>query len=293
MTLSSTDGTSTPFASVPAAVPTAAGARPLEGKRIVIVGGTTGLGLSAATACLKAGARLVLVGRDEESCDEAKEAFGAPTVVLCGDATLAETSEAAVTAAIEAHGGLDGLYHVAGGSGRRHGDGPLHELTNDGWDRTLALNLNSVMYSNRAAVRQFLSQRSAGSILNMGSVLGFAPSPKFFSTHAYAAAKAAIEGFSMSIASYYAPKNIRVNVLAPALVQTPMSRRAMTDERIQSFVASKQPLDGGRVGVPSDLDAAALFFLGDGSRFCTGQVLAVDGGWCLSDGQWQTGEEGA
>src|SRR5207249_5239487 len=104
----------------------------------------------------------------------------------------------------------------AGGSGRKHGDGPLHELTDDGWRATLDLNLTSLMLSNRAAVRQFLSQRTGGAILNMGSVLGWSPSPRHFATHAYAAAKAAVIGFSKSIAAHYAPQDIRVNVIAPA-----------------------------------------------------------------------------
>src|SRR5205807_6594468 len=118
-----------------------------------------------------------------------------------------------------------------------------------------------------------------GSILNMGSVLGFSPSPQFFSTHAYATAKAAIIGLTKSAASYYASKNIRFNVLAPALVATPMSARAQQDEGILDFIASKQPLDGGRIGKSSDFDAAAVYFLSEDSKFATGQVLAVDGGW--------------
>src|SRR5213076_1557961 len=115
-------------------------------------------------------------------------------------------------------GAFDGLYHVAGGSGRRHGDGPLHELTDEGWAYTLNENLTSMFYSNRAAVQQFLSQGTGGAVLNMGSVLGFSPSPKYFSTHAYATAKAAIIGLTKSAASFYAKQNVRFNVLAPALV---------------------------------------------------------------------------
>jgi NAD(P)-dependent dehydrogenase (short-subunit alcohol dehydrogenase family) len=118
----------------------------------------------------------------------------------------------------------------------------------------------------------------------MGSVLGWSPSPEFFASHAYAAAKAGIVGFSKSIASYYAPHNIRVNVLAPALVETPMSQRAVGDAQIRQFIAAKQPLDGGRVGVPEDCDGAALFLLSRASRFITGQVIAVDGGWTVSEG---------
>jgi NAD(P)-dependent dehydrogenase (short-subunit alcohol dehydrogenase family) len=163
------------------------------------------------------------------------------------------------------------------------GDGPLHELADAGWKATLNLNLTSLFFSNRAAVRQFLAQGTGGSILNISSVLGFSPSPRFFATHAYAAAKSAVFGFTKSIAAYYAPKNIRCNVLAPALTDTPMARRASRDVTIQKFIKRKQPLDGGRIGHTDDLDAAAVYFMSDASRFVTGQVLAVDGGWAVSD----------
>jgi NAD(P)-dependent dehydrogenase (short-subunit alcohol dehydrogenase family) len=119
----------------------------------------------------------------------------------------------------------------------------------------------------------------------MGSVLGWSPSPQFFVTHAYAATKSAIIGFTKSCAAYYAKNDIRFNVLAPALVETPMAQRAAQDETILKFIATKQPLQGGRIGHADDLDAAAIYFLSDGSRFTTGQVLAVDGGWCVSEGQ--------
>ena len=166
------------------------------------------------------------------------------------------------------------------------GDGPLHEITDDGVMATLNLNLASAIYSNRAAVRALMKSGYPGSILNMGSVLGWAPSPRYFATHVYAATKSAIVGFTKSCAGYYASHGIRFNVLAPALVETPMARRAAADETIMNFIKTKQPLDGGRIGIPSDLDAAAVYFMSDGSKFTTGQVLAIDGGWCVSEGQF-------
>lgn len=236
----------------------------LAGKRLVVIGGTTGLGLSAVQALEAAGAQVVAIGRET------------------ADARDPVTAPAAIAECLARFGGLDGLYHVAGGSGRRLGDGPLHEITDDGWNGTLQLNLSSVFYSNRAAVQQFLAQGSGGSILNLGSVLAFSPSPENFSTHAYAAAKSAIIGFSRSIAARYASDNIRVNVLCPGLVETPMAQRAAQDADIQEFIARKQPLDGGRIAQPADLDAAVVYFMSDASRFTTGQVLSVDGGWSVS-----------
>lgn len=251
---------------------------------VVVMGGTTGLGLSAAQALVQNGARIVVCSRSEVNVASALKILGEGAVGVVGDASLSETSEKAVKLAVEVFGRLDALYHVAGGSGRSKGDGPLHEMTDAGLDYTLDLNLRSIVLSNRAAVGQFLQQGTGGCLLNMGSVLGWSPSPEFFASHAYAAAKAGIVGFSKSIASYYAPHNIRVNVLAPALVETPMSQRAVGDAQIRQFIAAKQPLDGGRVGVPEDCDGAALFLLSRASRFITGQVIAVDGGWTVSEG---------
>ncbi|MBX2899256.1 MAG: SDR family oxidoreductase [Cyclobacteriaceae bacterium] len=258
----------------------------LQNKSIVIIGGTTGIGLSAAKAFVREGANVVVVGRSEGSVNEAQHALGKNSIALAGDASVQGTALQAISTCLEKFNSFDGLYHVAGGSGRKFGDGPLHELSLEGWNKTLQLNLTSLMLSNQAAVQTFLNQKTSGTILNMGSVLGFSPSPQHFVTHAYAAAKAAIIGFTKATAAYYAKDNIRINVLAPALVETPMAQRAANDETVLSFIKTKQPLDGGRIGKPEDLDGAAVYFMSDQSRFTTGQVLAVDGGWHVSEGQY-------
>lgn len=258
----------------------------LAGKVIVVIGGTTGLGLSAAQAFVASGARVMVVGRNPATLEQALLACGPAAMGLAGDACDSATAAEAVRRAVAQFGRLDGLYHVAGGSGRKFGDGPLHELSDEGLEATLNLNFKSVVYSNRAALQQFQVQRSPGAILNMASVLAFAPAPKFFSTHAYAAAKAAIIGLTKAAAAYYAPQNIRLNVLAPALVDTPMAQRAVQNDAITRYIRSKQPLDGGRVGLPSDLDAAAVWLLSDQARFATGQVIAIDGGWSVTEGQF-------
>ena len=231
------------------------------------------------------GARIGFCSRSRASVDRALAELGGDKAVGSAlDATETGSVSELIEVTCARFGDLHGLYHVAGGSGRAQGDGPLHELTDEGWDYTLRQNLTTVMHSNRAAVRKFREQGSGGVIVNMGSVLGFSPSPRHFASHAYAATKAAIEGFSKSLAAYYARDNIRVNVVAPALVETPMSERAQEDDEIMSFVRGKQPLDGGRIGLPQDLDGAVLFLLGTGGHYVTGQVLHVDGGWRVTEG---------
>jgi NAD(P)-dependent dehydrogenase (short-subunit alcohol dehydrogenase family) len=253
----------------------------LENKKIVIIGGTRGLGFSAAKAFIAHGAKLIVTSSDSESVEMAQQIFGHNCLAIFSDAIEEKSADDAIAACIKRYGDFDGLYHVAGGSGRKYGDGPLHELTLEGWNKTLELNLTSLMLSNKAAISKLLELNKGGSILNMGSVLGYAPSPEFFATHAYAAAKSAIIGFSKSIAAYYTTHNIRINVIAPGLVETPMSARAVTDEDIVGYIEKKQALDGGRVGQPSDLDGLSTYFMSDLSAFTTGQVVAVDGGWSV------------
>lgn len=260
--------------------------RKIKDRGVVIVGGTKGLGLSAALACVNAGAKVVVSGRDQADVQKAQMTLGDNARVISSDATDPESAPELIDICLGDFGRFDALYHVAGGSGRRMGDGPLHQITDEGWQATFELNLTSSFLSARAACRVMLERKTHGSILLMGSVLGFSPSPEFFATHAYAATKSAVIGFVRSCASYYASSSIRFNVIAPALVQTPMSQRAAEDEQIIEFMQSKQPLEGGRIGQPQDLDGAVLWLLCDESKFVTGQTIVVDGGWSVSEGQY-------
>ena len=258
----------------------------LKNKSLILIGGTSGMGLAAAQAFVAQGAKIVAVGLDEQSCAQARKELGTQARILVGDAVNPQTAVRAIQESVQFNGGFHGLFHVAGGSGRRFGDGPLHELSLEGWHKTFEINLTSMMLSNQAAVRYFLEKKQGGSILNMGSVLGFSPSSPYFSTYAYTAAKSAIIGFSKAIAAHYAADNIRVNVLAPGVFATPMAQRAINDESISAFIKTKQPLGGGRPGRPEEIAAAACYFMSDGSAFTTGQLLSIDGGWQLSEGQY-------
>ena len=256
----------------------------LSGKVVLIVGGSTGLGLSAAKAFVEAEGRIGIIGRNSDRIDEALGVLGDNAIGYCGDARDPSTVPAAIERLAEQFGLLTGLYHVAGGSGRLMGDGPLHELTDEGWEATIRLNLTSVIYSNRAAVRYFRENRCSGSVLNCGSVLGYAPVPNHFSTHAYAAAKAGLIGLTRSCAATYAAEGIRFNLVAPALVATPMSKRAQSNETIMGYAKQKQPLAEEGIADAGDVDGAATYFMSDGSRGVTGQILGVDWGWAVSEG---------
>jgi NAD(P)-dependent dehydrogenase (short-subunit alcohol dehydrogenase family) len=252
----------------------------LKGKRCLIVGGTSGIGLAAARRFVDEGAAVMVAGPTEAS-------GAAPSHFCACDATQREQVEHLLQQTLAELGGLDVLFHVAGASGRKAGDGPLHECSDAGWRWTLDTNLQSVFLTNRAAIRHWLAAHHPGVILNLGSMLALAPSPRFFDTCAYTAAKGAVIAMSRLAATSYAADGIRVNVLAPGLIDTPMSTRAVNDPAIRQFLASKQPLGPGP-GRPDDCAAAAVFLCSDEARFVTGVVLPVDGGWNVSDGPYGT-----
>lgn len=260
------------------------------GKTYLLTGST---GIAAATARLAAGAgvRLFVVSRDAESCQtlarEINEA-GGECHYYVADLTLEADVAAAVMKCVAHYERLDALFNVAGISGRSYGDGALHECTLEGWNATLDNNLKSVFLMCRAVLNVMLGQELdannlRGSILNMGSILGgISPEPKHFATHAYAASKAAIHGMSRSMAAYYVQHKIRINVIAPSLVRTPMSQRAQGDAGIIEYIKIKHPLGEAMVDV-DDVARAAMFLLGDDARRITGEVLTVDAGWNVTN----------
>jgi NAD(P)-dependent dehydrogenase (short-subunit alcohol dehydrogenase family) len=257
----------------------------LPNKRCLLVGGTGGLGRAAARRFLEEGARLVLAGHDpaEGAAAVAELRALAPVDFVRCDATRPDEVERLLGETVARLGGLDVLYHLAGASGRRFGDGALHECSEEGWSATLALNLTSTFLTNRAAVRHFLARACPGVILNMASVLALAPAPAHFDTCAYAAAKGGVVALSRQVAARYAGQGIRVNVLAPGLVDTPMSARAVGDPAIRRYLQARQPLAGGPLR-PDDCADAAVFLCSEAARALTGVVLPVDGGWCVGEG---------
>lgn len=270
----------------------------LAGRSCLIAGGTSGIGLATARRFLQEGARVVVVGLSGQSGRDALEGLEplGPVKVVTTDVRDADAVEMLFEEAVDWFGGrLDVLYHVAGISGRRLGDGPLHECTEEGWDAVLDTNARGLFLTNRAAVRRMLGQPHddvglRGTVLNMGSVLGWSPSPGHFGTFAYAASKGAVQAMTLAAASRYAPERIRFNLIAPALIETPMSSRAVGAPEIVRFLGTKQPIAGGP-GTPADCAEAAVFLCEPASRFVTGAVLTVDGGWCVSEGQYGEGRE--
>jgi NAD(P)-dependent dehydrogenase (short-subunit alcohol dehydrogenase family) len=257
--------------------------------RVVMITGASGIAAATAAAAVAEGASVFIASLHEEECRALATALhgkGGACDYSAGDLT----SEAAVATAVERaqgrFGRIDALFNVAGISGRRYGDGPVHECTTPGWDVTLDVNLKSLFLVSRRVLEVMLAQAPdeggmRGSIVNTSSVLALAPRADHFATHAYAASKGAIIALTESMAAYYAPHKIRVNALAPGLVRTPMSARAQQDPAICELLKTRQPLVEGFIEA-TDVAQAALFLLSDRARSITGATLTVDAGWRVS-----------
>lgn len=258
-------------------------------ERVCVVTGSTGIAAASARRLAAEGGSVFITSRTEQHAKALADdlaAAGGTTDWAAADLTVEAEVDAAFAAAVARFGRIDGLFAVAGGSGRRYGDGPIHEVTAAGWDRTLEINLRSQALTCRAAIRQMLAQEpnpsgSRGSILLMGSVTATDPVPAFFATHAYAAAKGATIALMTTMAATYAPHGIRVNAVAPSLTDTPMAKRASGDARIRAFAKRKQPLAGEMMDA-DDVAHAAVYLLSDESRVVTGQLLKIDGGWSVT-----------
>ena len=252
--------------------------------RVVLVTGSTGIAAATAERAASEGASVFVVSRNAEHAGSLAERL-VSGAWAAADLTDEGAVDAAVSAAIERFGRIDGLFSAAGGSGRRFGDGPLHSVTAEAWEATVALNLRTQVLVCSRVIRTMREQEPdpsgmRGSILILGSITTTAPVPELFGTHGYAAAKGALTALMTTMAATYIADRIRVNLVAPSLTATPMAARAASDVHILEYAGRKQPLAGPMLD-PDEVAKAAIYFLSDESRAVTGQSLAVDGGWSL------------
>jgi NAD(P)-dependent dehydrogenase (short-subunit alcohol dehydrogenase family) len=254
--------------------------------RVLFVTGSTGIAAATAERAHAEGASVFVVSRTAANAQALADRLDGAWAAA--DVTDPAAIDAAVDAAVGRFGRIDGVFAVAGGSGRRFGDGPIHDMTAEGWDQTLELNLRSQAMTARAVTRVMLGQSrigpepgARGSIVLVSSVLATRPVPELFATHAYAAAKGAITALGITMAATYAREGIRVNVIAPSLTTTPMAQRAADDPATVAFAQRKQPLVAGFLA-PDDIAPGAIYLLADESRAVTGQVLTIDGGWSVT-----------
>lgn len=228
--------------------------------RVLVCGAAGGIGAACVAAAETAGYLVAGVDR--------------PDV----DITVQGGAEQAVEQAARALGGLDGVVHAVGMSGRRLGDGPVTGCTDQAWTEVHRVNLESVFRLLRAAM-PVLAGDGGGSIVVVGSVLARSLDRDFL-TAAYATSKAAAETLVRLAAFEGAATGVRVNVVAPALVDTPMAARALTTPELTARLPELMPL-GGRAASPEEVAAAVTWLLSPASARVTGAVVPVDGGWTL------------
>lgn len=237
-------------------------------------------GIAAATARLwGAHDPIFIVGLNEDECRTLASQLPQADFAVA-DVRDEDAVKRSVAACVQRFGKIDALFNVAGISARSLGDGALHECATEAWDTVMDVNAKGTFLVCREVLRAWTTHSSKGVILNTGSVLAQHPQAEHFATIGYAASKGAIEAMTLSAAAYYAPAGIRINVIAPGLVLTPMSMRAQNNPVLREYMTRKQPLTAGMLS-PDDIAKSACFLLRRESSPITGQIITVDGGWTV------------
>ncbi len=241
----------------------------LSGKVAIVTGASRGIGRAISLALAGRGALVVLsdvLGPQAEALAAEITAGGGKAEAATVDVTSAESVQAAAEGVVGRHGRVDILVNNAGIAR----DQLLMRMKREDWDAVLDINLTGAFICAQAVLRQMMRQRS-GRIISISSVVGQMGNA---GQSNYAASKAGLIGFSKALAREVAARNITVNVVAPGLIDTDMTRAL--SEGVRSEWAAKVPL--GRLGTPEDVAAAVGFLASDEASYITGQVLAVNGG---------------
>jgi NAD(P)-dependent dehydrogenase (short-subunit alcohol dehydrogenase family) len=235
-----------------------------------VTGASSGIGRAIARRCASEGADVLATGRDEARLAELVQER--PSIAVhAADLAAADAADACATAAVGRFGRLDGLVHAAG-IVRRGED--IRSTTDQQWSLMREANLDATFRLARACLREMVP-RGSGSVVLVGSQLAHVGAPGYAS---YCAVKGGVEALVRALAVDFGPSGIRVNSLAPGLVQTPLAYvdRPDFDDQIET-IAARLPLR--RIGQPGDMTGPAVFLLSDDSAWMTGQSLVVDGGY--------------
>ena len=241
----------------------------LNGKRALVTGATSGIGLGAAAALAEAGAEVTLIARRIEELEAVRDAIrktGGYADTLALDITdIQRTSEA-----VSSHGPFDIMVNSAGLA--RHT--PSLETSVEDYNAAMDLNLRAAYFLTREVAKGLISAGKTGSLINISSQMGHVGGPD---RAVYAANKHALEGMTKSMAIEWGPHGIRVNTLCPTFIHTPLSKPTLNNPERKAWILSKIKL--GRVGEIEDIMGPILFLASDLSSMMTGTHLIIDGGW--------------
>lgn len=241
----------------------------LDGKRALVTGASSGIGMGAAVALAEAGAKVTLVARRLAELEAVRDAIRAEG----GQAEakgLDITDLASTAAAVAAEGPFDVMVNSAGLA--RHA--PAVDTTPEDYDLAMNLNLRAAYFLTREVARGLIAAGKPGSLINVSSQMGHVGGPD---RAVYCANKHALEGMTKAMALEWAPHGIRVNTLCPTFIRTPLGEQTLKDQERRAWILSKIKL--GRVGEIEDLMGPVVFLASDASAMVTGTHLIVDGGW--------------
>lgn len=247
----------------------------LKNKVAIVTGARRGMGRAEALALAKAGAKVVVSDISLEECEkvveEIKKAKGEAVAVKC-DVSKKEEVDAMIGTAVKKWGKLDIFVNNAGICQFK----PFLDLTEKEWDLTLSINLKGYFLCAQAAAKEMAKQKS-GAIVNIASVAMGQVGVGFPNLTHYCASKGGIVAMSEAMAIELAQHNIRVNVVSPGAIDTPMIDPVKQDKTAMQGILARVPL--GRVGKPEEIAKAVLFLASDESSYMTGATVVVDGGW--------------
>ncbi|MFT2712848.1 glucose 1-dehydrogenase [Clavibacter sp. Sh2126] len=248
------------------------GSSRLEGRKALVTGADSGIGAAVAIAYAREGADVALSYLPEEEEDAKKvvaliEEAGRTAVAIPGDISTAEFSRELVAKAVEGLGGLD---IVVNNAGKQQNVDALEDISDEEFDLTFKTNVYAMFWITKAALPHL---KPGSTIINTSSIQAYAPSPNL--VH-YATTKASINAFSKGLAQQLAPKGIRVNVVAPGPIWTPLQTAGGQPEDALPEFGEQTPL--GRAGQPAELAPAYVFLASNESSYVIGETLNVNGG---------------
>jgi NAD(P)-dependent dehydrogenase (short-subunit alcohol dehydrogenase family) len=246
----------------------------LAGKVAVVTGASRGIGEACARAFVAAGAKVVLASRKIEGLTQVAKSLGENAWPFAAHTGKEADCKALIAEAVKKFGQVDVLVNNAGTNPYF---GPLLGTENAAWDKTFEVNLKGYFWCTRELANHCISRGAPGSVINIASVLGKRAAPL---QGAYGMTKAAVISMTQTLAYELGPSKIRVNAIAPGLIDTKLASALVNDKEFAEGWQKRTPL--ARVGQPAEIAGGVLFLAGDASAYVTGEVLTIDGGLTLT-----------